>query len=110
MSLGFDSSKMYVDVGAYGVTTKEGYHHERTTRKLEAFVRSVKGWDIVFKSTYFAQLFPSRFQMTYADVYMTREEYNAMFDRNFYDFNRDKYDCDGAFPDVYEKVCRQNRR
>ncbi|CAB3400499.1 unnamed protein product [Caenorhabditis bovis] len=52
------SSVMYVDVGAYGITKKKSYDAVETTRRIEAFVRSVKG-----------------FQMLYADTYMTRAEF-----------------------------------
>lgn len=87
------TSMMYVDVGVYGVTTKEGYHHARTTRRLEAHVRSVHG-----------------FQMTYADVYMTKKEYQAMFDTSLYDWKRTAHNCLDAFPEVYDKICRSARR
>uniref|UniRef100_A0A8R1DMM1 Delta(24)-sterol reductase n=1 Tax=Caenorhabditis japonica TaxID=281687 RepID=A0A8R1DMM1_CAEJA len=92
MKLRNATSKMFVDVGAYGVTTKEGYHHERTTRRLEEYVRSVNG-----------------FQMTYADVYMTRSEYAEMFDRTLYDWKRFSHKCLDAFPDVYDKIKRTAR-
>ncbi|ULT80655.1 hypothetical protein L3Y34_010898 [Caenorhabditis briggsae] len=87
------TSKMYVDVGAYGVTTKKGYHHARTTRVLEKYVISVNG-----------------FQMTYADIYMPKAEYAEMFDRTLYDWKRTTEGCLDAFPDIYDKICRNNRR
>ncbi|CCD71661.1 Delta(24)-sterol reductase homolog dhcr-24 [Caenorhabditis elegans] len=93
MKLRNATHKMYVDVGAYGVTSKDGYHHERTTRRLESFVRSVNG-----------------FQMTYADIYMTRAEYAEMFDRTLYDWKRASCKCIDAFPDIYDKICRSGRR
>ncbi|CAI5455564.1 unnamed protein product [Caenorhabditis angaria] len=86
------ASQMFVDVGAYGVTLKKDYHPQETTRRLEAFVRSVKG-----------------FQMLYADTYMTRAEFWEMFDSSIYDWLRAKYNCRKAFPDVYDKVCKAAR-
>ena len=64
----------------------------KTTRKVEEFVRSVKG-----------------FQMMYADSYMTREEFRSMFDHSLYDQMREKLNCDGSFPEVYEKVNKKSR-
>uniref|UniRef100_A0A1I7TCQ8 Delta(24)-sterol reductase n=1 Tax=Caenorhabditis tropicalis TaxID=1561998 RepID=A0A1I7TCQ8_9PELO len=87
------TQKMYVDIGAYGCTTKKDYHHEKTTRRLEKKVREVNG-----------------FQMTYADVYMTRAEYREMFDVTLYDYVRSTHKCLDAFPDVYDKICRSGRR
>lgn len=50
-----------------------------------------------------------RFQMLYADTYMTRSEFREMFDHELYDKMRKKYDCCDAFPEVYDKVCRSAR-
>ena len=51
----------------------------------------------------------SRFQMMYADSYMTREEFEEMFDHTLYYEMRQKYDCLKAFPSVYEKVNKAAR-
>ena len=64
----------------------------KTTRKVEEFVRSVNG-----------------FQMMYADSYMTREEFRSMFDHTLYDEMRLKLKCDGSFPEVYDKVNKKSR-
>ena len=50
-----------------------------------------------------------RFQMLYADSYLTREEFRTMFDHSLYNNMRKKYDCLKAFPDVYDKVNRKAR-
>ena len=50
-----------------------------------------------------------RFQMMYADSYMTREEYRMMFDHSLYDRVRKRLDCHKAFPEVYDKVNRKAR-
>ena len=52
------------------------------------------------------------FQGTYADIYMTREEFEKMYETStaFYDAVRNKYGAKDAFPDVYDKVSYQARR
>ena len=63
-----NKDEMFVDVGVYGVPKNERFDAEKTTRKVEEFVRNVAG-----------------FQMMYADSYMTRDEFRAMFDHSLYD-------------------------
>ena len=50
-----------------------------------------------------------RFQMMYADSYMTKKEFEEMFDHTLYYEMRQKYDCLKAFPDIYEKVNKAAR-
>lgn len=83
---------MYLDIGAYGITTKPTYEAAKSTRVLEDWVRSVHG-----------------VQMLYADTYMSRAEFWQMFDNSLYEWLRVKYDCKTAFPDVYDKVNRAAR-
>ncbi|KAG0716847.1 Delta(24)-sterol reductase [Chionoecetes opilio] len=83
---------LYVDIGTYGTPGVNNYHPEETTRRIEAFVRKVKG-----------------FQMMYADSYMTLEEYREMFDHVLYDKLRKGMVCEKAFPQVYDKVNRKFR-
>ena len=64
----------------------------KTTRAVEDFVRRVNGY-----------------QMMYADSYMTKEEFRAMFDHTLYDEMRERYQCKEAFPDVYDKVNKKAR-
>ncbi|CAJ0587020.1 unnamed protein product, partial [Mesorhabditis spiculigera] len=85
-------NQLYIDLGVYGVTHVKTYEPRESTRRLEEFVRSVNG-----------------VQMLYADTYMTEPEFWEMFDRSMYDWLRLKYDCKEAFPSVYEKVCRAAR-
>jgi delta24-sterol reductase len=87
-----NEAELYVDIGAYGIPLAPNYNAEKTTRDLEEFVRKVKG-----------------FQMLYADTYMTREEFRQMFDHKLYDKLRKKYDCEAAFPEVYDKISRHAR-
>jgi len=84
--------ELYVDIGAYGAPKVDNYHHIQTTRRLEAFVQKVKG-----------------FQMLYADSYLTREEFREMFDHSLYDKMRKKLGCENAFPEIYDKVNRSAR-
>jgi len=87
-----DSDKMFVDVGVYGVPKRPGFDAEKITRNVEEFVRNVNG-----------------FQMMYADSYMTKEEFRAMFDHTLYDRQREKLACRGKFPEVYDKVNKKAR-
>merc|ERR1712083_472030 len=87
-----NKEEMFVDVGVYGVPKNERFDAERTTRKVEEFVRNING-----------------FQMMYADSYMTREEFRLMFDHTLYDKVRDKLGCRGNFPEIYDKVNKKAR-
>lgn len=87
-----DKETLCVDLGLYGTPTVDNFHPEETTRRVEAFVRRAKG-----------------FQMMYADSYMTREEYREMFDHTLYDKMRKELGCEKAFPEVYDKVNRKAR-
>jgi len=84
--------EMYLDIGVYGVPHVDDFHCEKTTRDVEAFVRSSNG-----------------FQMLYADSYMSEEEFRQMFDLTLYEEMRKRYNCQGAFPHVYEKVNKKAR-
>ncbi|VEN34749.1 unnamed protein product [Callosobruchus maculatus] len=85
-------SELYVDIGVYGVPTVKNFRPKESTRKLEEHVKKVNG-----------------FQMLYADTYMTREEFRAMFDHALYDKLRFNMKCHQAFPEVYDKVSKQAR-
>lgn len=87
-----DQEEMYVDIGAYGEPKMKGYSAGTTTRRLEQFVRDQHG-----------------FQMLYADSYMSREEFWNMFDPTLYQKMRKQYGCEGAFPEVYDKICKAAR-
>jgi len=84
--------ELFVDVGVYGVPKTKDFDSKHTTRRIEEFVRKTKG-----------------FQMMYADSYMTKEEFEEMFDHTLYYEMRQKYDCLKAFPSVYEKVNKAAR-
>ncbi|CAD5210566.1 unnamed protein product [Bursaphelenchus okinawaensis] len=83
---------LFVDIGIYGNAEREQYQAAKSTRKLEKFVREAKGA-----------------QLLYADTYMTTAEFWEMFDNTLYDWLRVTYDCLDAFPNVYQKVCKEAR-
>ncbi|CAH2984347.1 unnamed protein product [Chilo suppressalis] len=82
---------MYNDLGVYGVPgrVKEGkpYNPVDAMRKMERFTREVGGYSFL-----------------YADIFMTRDEFEEMFDLSLYEVVRKKYKADGAFPHLYDKV------
>jgi len=86
------TEEMYMDIGTYGIPKRPSFNAEKTTRTIEAFVRKVNG-----------------FQMLYADTYMTKDEFRQMFDHSLYDKTRNKFECKNAFPEVYDKVSRDAR-
>lgn len=82
---------MYNDLGIYGVPgfveRKEKYNPVEAMRAMEKFTRDVGG-----------------FSFLYADIFMTREELDEMFDLTLYESVRVKYGAEGAFPHLYDKV------
>lgn len=47
--------------------------------------------------------------MLYADVYMEQEEFWEMFDSTLYHKLRKELECEQAFPEVYNKICKAAR-
>lgn len=86
--------EMYVDIGAYGVPKdcldKKPFDIVKVSRTVERYVASARG-----------------FQMLYADSYMNEDEFRSMFAHDHYDAMKKKFDPNGAFPQVYEKVCKK---
>ncbi|XP_064138091.1 delta(24)-sterol reductase isoform X2 [Loxodonta africana] len=87
-----DEAELYVDIGAYGEPRIKHFEARSCMRQLEKFVRSVHG-----------------FQMLYADCYMNREEFWEMFDGSLYHKLREQLNCQDAFPEVYDKICKAAR-
>lgn len=84
------SSQMFVNLGIYGIPPSAeagGYDQVPTARRLEKFVRQRGGY-----------------QMLYADIFMTRAEFEHMFEHRLYREMRSKYAAENAFPEVYDKV------
>ncbi|KAG5886289.1 hypothetical protein JTB14_001508 [Gonioctena quinquepunctata] len=82
---------MYNDLGVYGVPgfvkRKEKYNPVTAMRSMEKFTRDVGG-----------------FSFLYADIFMTRDEFEEMFDLSLYEMVRRKYGAEGVFPHLYDKV------
>jgi len=88
-----DDDEMFIDIGAYGNPKPRDWNSKESLRRVEKFVRDVKG-----------------FQALYADTYMTRPEFREMFDHRLYDRLREKYHCSDAFPEVYDKISKKARQ
>lgn len=92
--------EMFVDVGVYGVPGcgsgrpgKTDFVASPSCRAVEDFVREVEG-----------------FQMLYADMYQTRDEFRQMFDHTLLDKLRKANPAtEIAFPEVYDKVKKSAR-
>jgi delta24-sterol reductase len=85
-----NNSAMFVDIGIYGIPpqVKQGnWDSISTSRNLEHLTYKNHG-----------------FHMLYADIFMTREEFEQMFSHRLYREMREKYNADGSFPEVYDKV------
>lgn len=82
---------MFNDLGVYGVPEKvkqkQRYDAVGAMREMEKFTRDVGGYPFL-----------------YADIFMTRSEFEAMFDLTAYEKVREKYSAKGAFPHLYDKV------
>jgi delta24-sterol reductase len=82
---------MFNDLGVYGtpgqLKKRQPYNPTKAMRAMEQFTRDVGGYSFL-----------------YADIFMTEEEFNQMFDMSLYNDVRKRYNCDGAFPRLYEKV------
>jgi Delta24-sterol reductase len=86
---------MYCDLGIYGVpgAVKRGQPWDavRSVRAVEAFARERGGCTL-----------------PWADLFMTREEFEAMFDHDLYRRMRERVGAVGAFPEVWDKVRPQH--
>lgn len=82
---------MYNDLGIYGVPgqvkNKKPYDAVESMRAMEKFTRDVGG-----------------FSFLYADIFMTRLEFEEMFDLTLYEKVRVKYGAVNVFPHLYDKV------
>lgn len=88
-----NKEEMFVDVGIYGIPKSKKFVAKDSTVRVEAHVRRFEG-----------------FQMLYADMYQTREEFREMFDHSKLDKMRATLPgCKEAFPEVYDKVSKSSR-
>jgi delta24-sterol reductase len=65
----------------------EPWDAEANVRAIEAFVRERAG-----------------FTLLWADIFMTRDEFEATFDHALYRRVRRRVGAEGAFPEVWDKV------
>ncbi|KAI8052131.1 hypothetical protein BDF22DRAFT_690120 [Syncephalis plumigaleata] len=83
--------EMYCDLGVYGVPpkvkNKQPWDAIAEVRRMEKFARDVRGY-----------------QLLYADCFMSRDEFEEMFDHTLYRECRKKYKAIGAFPEIYDKT------
>ena len=82
----------FLDIGIYGIPQRiqdgdEQFDTVTRVRRIEDHVRKMGG-----------------FLHTYCDVFSTEEEFMEMFDHTLWQEMRDKYEANGAFPTIYEKV------
>ena len=56
-------------------------------RRMEKFIRDSGGYSFL-----------------YADIFMNRNEFEEMFDLTLYEKCRQRYQAEGAFPHLYDKV------
>jgi delta24-sterol reductase len=82
----------FLDIGVYGFPQRIKDGEERfptvtKVRSLERKARSLGG-----------------FLHTYCDVFSTEEEFTEMFDHTLWRQMRERYNADGTFPTIYDKV------
>jgi delta24-sterol reductase len=89
-----DGHEMYIDIGVYGLPRcvhekrEEDFDMKKSMRKVISDLKDLNG-----------------FQMLYADVFSSREEFEQMFDHEGYRKIRNKYKADtGVFKEVYDKM------
>ncbi|MBL9107078.1 MAG: FAD-binding oxidoreductase [Myxococcales bacterium] len=82
---------MFFDLGVYGVPQpiREGRSFKtlHAMRRMEEFTREVGGYPFL-----------------YADTFMTKDEFEQMFDLTLYRQVRARYGAEGAFPELYDKI------
>jgi len=82
---------MFNDLGVYGVPKpvkeKQRYDAVKAMREMESYCQSVGGYPFL-----------------YADTFMTRVEFEKMFDLSHYEKVRAKYHATTAFPHLYDKI------
>ena len=89
---GAPETATFLDLGIYGIPERIRRGDERfdtvtRVRRLERWVRERGG-----------------FLHTYCDVFSTESEFEEMFDHTLWREMRARYDADGFFPTIYEKV------
>ena len=91
-----DESKdpIYVDIGLYGYYPKPNFNPEESLKNMEKFTRDHNGY-----------------QGLYAETFMTKDEFEEMFDGSHYKKVRNSLPmCEEAFPEVYDKISKLGRK
>jgi len=90
----FDTESVIVDVGIYGYSPIPGFNYVATQREMERHALDRKD-----------------FVALYAETQLTRDDFLERFDmsKDNYDNIRKKFDCEKAFPHVYDKVSKAAR-
>lgn len=85
------NGEMYFDLGVYGVprAVREGrpFDGPAVGRQMGQFALENRG-----------------FQLLYADVFITREEFERMFNLELYTRMRREYGAESAFPHIWDKI------
>ncbi|MGD8607831.1 MAG: FAD-binding oxidoreductase [Myxococcales bacterium] len=89
---GTTETETYLDLGIYGFPReiREGEERFPTVTKVRALERKARAL--------------GGFLHTYCDVFSTKEEFEEMFDHALWREMRAKYEAEGTFPTIYEKV------
>ena len=83
-----------MDIGVYGYSPLKNYHPIENQRRMERYAIDHQGY-----------------AAPYAETQLTLEEFNEMFGYNMRTYTklRKEFDCEKAFPHVYEKISKLGR-
>ena len=83
-----------MDIGLYGYSPKPNFNPEESLKNMEKFTRDHNGY-----------------QGLYAETFMTKDEFEEMFDGSHYKKVRNSLPmCEEAFPEVYDKISKLGRK
>ena len=107
---------MFNDLGIYGtpgsVKRRQPFNATYAMREMEKSVllsQTVLSLTVVWESICLMYFFRftrevGGYSFLYADIFMTREEFEQMFDLTLYEKVRKRYDAQRAFPHLFDKV------
>ncbi|XP_039279750.1 delta(24)-sterol reductase isoform X2 [Nilaparvata lugens] len=87
-----NEDEYFVDIGIYGRINSKSFNGIKT---------HIEHFQVLKKS--------KSYEMLYAGTFATREEFREMFDHTLYDRMRKKFNCEMAFPEIYDKVNKDAR-
>jgi len=90
----FKKEAVHIDIGVYGYSPLKSYHPIESQRRMERYAIDHEGY-----------------VAPYAETQLTFEEFNEMFDFQLKNYHklRKEFDCEKAFPHVYEKISKLGR-